>query len=50
MCRRFRPGDRSRIALEAYPGLLARSIARGSYKSDTRAKHNERAHAYARRS
>ena len=33
------PGDRSRVALEAYPGLLARSIARGSYKSDTRAKH-----------
>ena len=33
------PGDRSRIALEAYPGLLARSIVRGSYKSDTRAKH-----------
>jgi hypothetical protein len=31
-------GDRSRIALEAYPGLLARSIARGSYKSDTRSK------------
>ena len=35
------PGDRSRIALEAYPGLLARSIARGSYKSDTRAKQTE---------
>jgi hypothetical protein len=33
------PGDRSRVALEAYPGLLARSIARGSYKSDTRSKH-----------
>jgi hypothetical protein len=31
-------GDRTRIALEAYPGLLARSIVRGSYKSDTRAK------------
>ena len=35
------PGDRSRIALEAYPGLLARSIARGSYKSDTRSKHTD---------
>ena len=34
-------GDRSRIALEAYPGLLARSIARGSYKSDTRSKQTE---------
>ena len=33
------PGDRSRVALEAYPGLLARSIVRGSYKSDARAKH-----------
>ena len=33
------PGDRSRVALEAYPGLLARSIVRGSYKSDTRSKH-----------
>ena len=32
-------GDRSRVALEAYPGLLARSIVRGSYKSDTRSKH-----------
>ncbi len=35
------PGDRSRVALEAYPGLLARSIARGSYKSDTRSKHTD---------
>ena len=35
------PGDRSRVALEAYPGLLARSIARGSYKSDTRAQHTD---------
>ncbi len=34
-------GDRSRVALEAYPGLLARSIARGSYKSDTRAKQTD---------
>ena len=32
-------GDRSRIALEAYPGLLARSIAgRASYKNDAPAK------------
>ena len=35
------PGQRSRVALEAYPGLLARSIARGSYKSDTRSKHTD---------
>jgi uncharacterized protein DUF429 len=34
-------GDRSRVALEAYPGLLARSIARGSYKSDTRSEHTD---------
>jgi hypothetical protein len=33
------PGDRARIALEGYPGLLARElIGRRSYKSDTRAK------------
>ena len=32
-------GDRSRVALEAYPGLLARElIGRRSYKSDTRAQ------------
>lgn len=31
-------GDPDRIALEAYPGLLARSITRASYKSDERAK------------
>jgi hypothetical protein len=31
-------GDSQRIALEAYPGLLARSVTRASYKSDTRAK------------
>jgi hypothetical protein len=43
------PGDRARIALEAYPGLLARSIARGSYKSDTRAKQTD-ARAAVRRS
>ncbi len=34
-------GDRNRVALEAYPGLLARSIVgRTSYKSDDRAKQN----------
>jgi hypothetical protein len=31
-------GDPQRIALEAYPGLLARSITRASYKTDERAK------------
>ena len=32
------PGDRERVALEGYPGLLARElIGRRSYKSDTRA-------------
>src|SRR5690606_3884607 len=31
-------GDPQRIALEAYPGLIARSITRASYKSDTKAK------------
>lgn len=29
-------GDRTRVALEAYPGLLARSITRASYKNDAR--------------
>ena len=29
--------DAGRVALEAYPGYLARSITRASYKSDTRA-------------
>jgi hypothetical protein len=33
------PGDPTRVALEGYPGLLARElIGRRSYKSDTRAK------------
>lgn len=33
-------GDRSRVALEAYPGLFARFVVgRVSYKSDTRAEH-----------
>lgn len=31
-------GDPSRIALEAYPGLVARSITRASYKSDEKIK------------
>jgi len=31
--------DAARVALEAYPGYLARSITRASYKSDTRAMH-----------
>jgi hypothetical protein len=30
-------GDRARVALEAYPGLLARAVTRAPYKSDTRA-------------
>ena len=32
------PGDPQRIALEGYPGLVARSITRASYKSDERAR------------
>ena len=32
------PGDPQRIALEGYPGLVARAITRASYKSDERAK------------
>jgi hypothetical protein len=31
-------GDPRRIALEAYPGLVARALTRASYKSDLRAK------------
>lgn len=31
-------GDPARVALEAYPGLLARAIHRGSYKSDDAAR------------
>lgn len=31
-------GDRSRIALEAYPGLFARAVTRESYKNDSKAK------------
>ncbi|WP_438502924.1 hypothetical protein, partial [Acinetobacter baumannii] len=34
----LRDGDPARVALEAYPGLLARElIGRRSYKSDTKA-------------
>lgn len=34
------PGDPQRVALEAYPGLLARSVlGSASYKSDDKAKH-----------
>ena len=37
---RLHDGDRQRVALEGYPGLVARElIGRRSYKSDTRAKH-----------
>jgi Protein of unknown function (DUF429) len=32
------PGDPGRIALEAYPGLMARAVTRASYKSDDKAK------------
>ena len=41
-------GDENRIALEAYPGYLARSITRASYKNDQPAKQT-RALANARR-
>jgi hypothetical protein len=37
-------GDPARIALEAYPGLVARSITRASYKSDERAKQTPERH------
>ena len=44
-------GDVSRIALEAYPGLLVRKQLglRGSYKSDTRAEHTAARKALRRR-
>jgi hypothetical protein len=32
-------GDPGRVALEAYPGMLARRITRRSYKADSRAQH-----------
>lgn len=34
-------GNQSRIALEAYPGFIARQITRESYKSDDRAKQTQ---------
>jgi hypothetical protein len=34
-------GDPARIALEAYPGMPARSVSRASYKSDNPAKQTE---------
>lgn len=34
-------GDPLRVALEGYPGLLARSITRSSYKSDDRARQTD---------
>ncbi|MEN3111003.1 DUF429 domain-containing protein [Uliginosibacterium paludis] len=37
-------GDPQRIALEAYPGLLAREIVQGSYKSDDRARQTPARH------
>jgi hypothetical protein len=41
-------GDHSRIALEAYPGLVARGITTASYKSDTTAKQTPERHAARR--
>ena len=41
-------GDPSRIALEGYPGLVARSITRASYKSDERARQTPERHAIRR--
>lgn len=41
-------GDPARIALEAYPAMLARRITRSSYKSDTKHEQN-RSRADARR-
>jgi hypothetical protein len=38
------PGDPSRIALEGYPGMVARSITKASYKSDERAKQTPARH------
>jgi hypothetical protein len=34
-------GDRTRVALEAYPGMLAREVTRASYKSDDPAKQDQ---------
>lgn len=41
----LRAGDPSRVALEAYPGLLARALHRGSYKSDEAARQDAARHA-----
>lgn len=41
-------GDPQRLALEAYPALLAREIVRASYKSDTPAKQDAARHARRR--
>lgn len=38
-------GDASRIALEGYPGMVARSITTASYKNDDRAKQTPQRHA-----
>lgn len=38
---RMHAGDPQRIALEGYPGLLARRITRASYKSDSRSRQTE---------
>lgn len=37
---RMHAGDPQRIAVEGYPGLLARRISRASYKSDSRSQQN----------
>src|SRR6185436_1734357 len=44
-------GDRTRVALEAYPGLLVRKHLgiRDSYKSDTRAEHTSARKAVRKR-
>jgi hypothetical protein len=34
----LQPGDPSRVAVEAYPGMIARAITRSSYKTDTAAR------------
>lgn len=38
-------GDATRIAVEAYPGLLARRLGAGSYKADDRARQTPERHA-----
>ncbi len=34
-------GDRSRVIVEAYPGILARSLSKSGYKNDTRSKQTD---------